>query len=181
VMAESASKLYGPVIRTFLERPHDKNCFDRFYTICYNHTVGFLRRRKAMGYYLPLDQFSGNDPIADLAIDVLGFLLESKAGRSFHRILDHFTRVFGHNSGEVNDEALYAAFRSLVYGQARQNLSRIQKESDPQLEDLKRRFKDIIRDGDYIVTKSGGGLWRSCARINCWRQPAPRQAGPELR
>lgn len=154
-MVEPVFKQYGPVVRDFLERPHDKSCFDRFYLACYNHTAGYLRRRLALGYSLPTDQFAGDGPTRDLTIDVLGFLLESKAGRSFYRILDHFASAFDQPYSEVSDEELYASFRSLVYGQARQNLSRIQKESDPQIADLKRRFKDIMRDGDYTILRSG--------------------------
>ncbi len=144
---------YGKeVLAEFLSNPRDKSGFKAFFDLCYKYAISFLCYLKAKGYRFPIGQNSDSKSMSDLAIDILGSFLRSEDNKPFCVIFD-----FYNNNGFVafkkdHAEELFDQFRSLLFGFIRQELNRINNESDPQIGNLKRRIKDILNSPDFCCT-----------------------------
>ena len=143
------------VVKRFLEEPRSRERFDAFFKLCYRHVLGFLGYLKARGFPLPIEQKSDGDPLSDLAIDILGPFLQSSGNRPCVLVFDFFRRQGITDLKSADSAELYDLFRSLLFGFTRQELSRLRKETDPQLDHLKRRFKDVLKGSEYVTYFTG--------------------------
>lgn len=142
----------GDVIRTFLLSPTERPAFDTFFHLCYRRTLGYIRCLKARGFQLPIDDRTDRDPLSDLVYDILGSLLRSDAERPFVEVLDYFRRHEIDPAAASNEE-LEHHISVLLHGFTRKEISRLKKVVDPQIDNLKRRFKDILQSPDYDCTR----------------------------
>jgi hypothetical protein len=135
------------IIIAFLKSPH--NNIGPFYELCYRHTRSSLLSLRRQGYVLPQVGSDYQNNLVDLTIDILAELLSSPKGRPYCIVHDYFDRK-GINPQEIIDASkVYHLFTVLIRGFARQELFRITGLEDPQIKNLKRRFKDILKDPDY--------------------------------
>ena len=155
-MGISGTETDAETLKRFLERPHSRARFDAFFGLCYRHVLGYLGCLKTRGYQMPLEPKADRNPLADLAIDILGSLLQSTKEQPFTIIFDHYHRIGIVDFRQADPVILYDHFRSLLGGFVRQELSRLRKEADPQLDHLKRRFKDTLKPSDYTAFRSDG-------------------------
>ncbi len=143
------------VVKRFLEEPRSRERFDAFFELCYRHILGFLGYLRARGFLLPIEQKSDRDPLSDLAIDVLGPFLQSSGNRPCVLVFDFFHRRGITDFKSADSVKLYDLFRSLLFGFTRQELSRLRKDADTQLDHLKRRFKDVLKGDEYTSFSTG--------------------------
>jgi len=116
---------------------------------------GYLLYLQQKGHRLPLDSYSRESAVDDLALDVLGSLFQSKPVRPFHVIFDYY-RSFDLEEFDGEDEQkLWDLFEKLLRGHIHQELSRLKKNYGSQAEILKRRFKDILKDEAYAGVMHG--------------------------
>ena len=144
-MTSSSSDSHGHIVQAFLLNPLNRKTFDSFFKTCYSHTVGYLRYLKAKGFLLPLEHKTDGNPMADLAIDILGTFLHSTKENPFPVVFDYFNKLDLIEADDVNVDDLYHYFSVLLRGHIRQQLSRLKVEQDPQIDHLKRRFKEILK------------------------------------
>jgi len=132
-------------VKAFLLRPRDRTAFNAFFDYTFRKALAYLRYLRSVGFHLPVDDRTDNDPLHDLSIDLLGPILESPTGRPYCRIFD-FYKAQGINDFE-NQEADHLAdlYLQFLRRQLRQESSRLRKQADPQLENLKRRIRDIVK------------------------------------
>ena len=132
------------IIRQFLLAPRRRTGFDPFFRFTAACTISYLRRLGRHGWRLPVDDRTDRDPVADLALDLLGEILQSKPGRPFHRVFEYF-RAAGITPADLADQSgltdLYLIF---LRRQIRQQLSRLRKQVDSQIENLKRRIRETL-------------------------------------
>jgi len=156
------------IIREFLIQPHNRRIFNDFYKFCYNYTKGYLHYLKRKNYQFPYDERTDKDPIDDLAIDILGFFLANKKNKQFHLIYEHFLArknnkpfhvIYDYfsqhginNFQSQSPEKLNDMFVVLLKGFIKKQLFKFKQSTNPQIENLKRRFKDIIRDSEVFKT-----------------------------
>jgi hypothetical protein len=143
------------VLKRFLEEPRSGERFDAFFELCYRHVLGFLRYFRARGFLLPIEQKSDGDRFSDLAFDILGPFLKSPGNRPYVLVFDFFRRQGITDFNCADSVKLYDLFRSLLFGFTRQELIRIKGTEDPQLKYLKRRFKDVLKGGEYTSFSTG--------------------------
>ena len=155
-MGISGTETDAETLKRFLERPLSRARFDVFFGLCYRHVLGYLGCLKTRGYQIPLEPKTNYNPLADLAIDILGPFLQSTKEQPFTVIFDHYRRTGIDDFIRTDPAVLYNHFRALLYGFVRQELSRLKKEADPQLDNLKRRFKDILKPSDYTTFRTDG-------------------------
>jgi len=143
-MTSSISDSCGRIVRAFLISPLNRKTFDSFFKTCYSHTLGYLRYLKAKGFQLPLEHRSDGDPFGDLAIDLLGTFLRSTKDKPFPIVFDYFKKVGISDPDQADPDDIYHHFTLLLRGHIRQQLSRLKAQQDPQIDHLKRRFKEIL-------------------------------------
>lgn len=135
--------------------------------LCYfafRRSLGHVRHLKALGWSLSVDDRTDTDPIPDLALDLLGETLESTPRHSFRRIFEFFhtqgiTDFDRHDASE-----LVTLFLTFLRRQLRQEISRRKKQADPQVENLKRRIRELTAkppfyslDGSGLITLASQG------------------------
>ncbi len=135
----------------FLNDPSNKRNFIIFYKLCYAHVYGFLTYQKRKGYYYPDNMYTSNDGLSDMAVDILGALFRNDKSRKFNVIYDYYKshNITEYSSTNVNE--IYDLFKQLVNSFTRQELSKLKKAVDPQIDNLKRRIKSILKSSDYAV------------------------------
>ena len=142
------------ILQDFLKNPASRKYFDPFFSLCYRQTLGYLRYLKARGYQLPLDSISPERAFEDLAIDILGGFLQSQKNKPFHIIFDYYEREEIADFPTSDTEQLLDLFPILLRGFIKKELAKIYKQEKPQLDHLKRRFKDILSGPSYGNMKS---------------------------
>lgn len=149
--------------------------FDPFFQVCYRHAIGYLRYLKSRGYRLPLDHRTDKDPLTDLAIDVLGTFLQSKKGKPFFLIFDFFTRRKIRISAEADKEMLLDHLLILLRGHISQEIFGIRSEQFPQVENLKRRFRETTKPPLFTREpgKDGNDLVSLASESDKLRQDKP--------
>ena len=135
----------------FLHNFRNRLYFDSFFNLCYRRTVGTLKYLKNKGIPIPLDQYAGEDPLSDIAIDILGSYFKSMPGKPFYAIFNQFKNCDINDTGAQGLEEIHDHFVSTFYVFIKQELSRILNESDPQVSNIKRRITDIIHGPEYEV------------------------------
>jgi len=106
--------------------------------------MGYLRYLKVKGFQLPLEHRADGDPFGDLAIDLLGTFLQSTKDKPFPIVFDYFKKAGVSDSDKADLDELHHHFTVLLRGHIRQQLSRLKAQQDPQIDHLKRRFKEIL-------------------------------------
>jgi len=155
----------GHIIKAFLLSPLNRKAFDSFFGICYQSTVGYLRYLKAKGFQLPHELKAEGNPFGDLAIDLLGTFLHSNRDRPFPVIFGYFNKLGYAQPREADPDDLLHCFTVLLRGHIRQQLARLKVQQAPQVDHLKRRFKEILKDVRFkILPKSSGEEWISLAQ-----------------
>ncbi|MEW6411081.1 MAG: hypothetical protein AB1483_01260 [Candidatus Zixiibacteriota bacterium] len=91
----------------------------------------------------------------DLAVDILGSLFQTKPQRPFSVIFEFYQSSGVRDFEQCEPERLWMLFESLLKGFAHQEISRLKKQANPQVETLKRRFKDILREDHYVTFMRG--------------------------
>jgi hypothetical protein len=146
---ESSARNDGKVIRAFLKDPLNRKSFDAFYKLCYQVTIGYLRYLQGRGYPIPIEKHQAENPLSDVAIDLLGSLLQSRTDEPFFVIYDYYKRHGIKEYESAGSKELAWHMTVLVRGHAKKEMSKIRKEADPQIDNLKKRFKDILRGHGY--------------------------------
>ncbi|MFH1891312.1 MAG: hypothetical protein ABIK83_01350 [Candidatus Zixiibacteriota bacterium] len=137
------------IIRDFLKSPLDLRKFNEFYKLIYRHTLGCVSFLERKGYILPSETGDREQRLSDLTIDILGTLLRCDGSRPFHLVSEHFERYGMHDYDQVSSEDIRSCLSVLLNGHARQELHKLRKQDDPQIDNLKRRFKDILKGKEF--------------------------------
>jgi hypothetical protein len=143
---------YPEIIRAFLENPYNREAFDAFFKLCFNHTRAYLYSLKHIGYDLMLEDRDDRKAITDRAIDILGPFLSSKVGQPYYRIFDYFERKNLTNLKTVSDQQLYHHFNILLRGFIKHELGAIRKLENPGIYNLKKAFRNILREEEFCET-----------------------------
>jgi len=136
------------ILRAFLNRPLHKRTFDRFFWLCCSETLAYLRILRASGWRLPEDQVQQENPLEDIASDILGSFLASERNRPFYVIFDYLER-YHLSPEETPPDQLVKHFRFLLRGFIRKELTLLRGLMDPQIRNLKRRLNDILAGDEY--------------------------------
>ncbi len=145
----------GQIIKDFLACPQDRAHFDAFFKLTRQFTTGFLRYLRALGHTLPLvEQSNIKQALDDLALDILGSFLRSEPNKPFVIIFRYFRQKYGDDIDSRKPAEACDSYCSLLFGYIRQELSRIRAKADPQVEKLKRRFRDILNGHNYVRLSS---------------------------
>jgi hypothetical protein len=139
------------ILKRFLQHP-DKH-FPSFFELCYRLTRGYLHYLKRRGVRLPVDQWAGKQPWNDLILDILGPFLRSTSQQPYVVVFDYFKETISTDFDKTGDDELYDLFKTLLFGYVKQELRRITHELNPQIENLKRRFSEIL-EGPLYTTHS---------------------------
>lgn len=105
---------------------------------------------------MPTERQSDSHALADLAMDMLGTFLQSSNEQPYWVVFDYFNRIEIDDIVNTDDDELYHQFRILLQGYVRKELSRLRGGTDPQIHNLKRRFKDVLKEPEYIVSRIDG-------------------------
>lgn len=143
------------VIQAFLDHPIDHRCFQSFFDFVYRRTLGFLSYLRKVGYRLPDGSGLEHGALDDLAIDILGgFFGGSTASRPYPVIFDYFRRISDAVLPVENRPDVQTLLLGLLKSFVRQELSRLKKQDDPQIDNLKRRFKDLLDSSEFVALRS---------------------------
>jgi hypothetical protein len=96
-----------------------------------------------------VEKSDAENPLADLACDILGGLLRSRDDSPHFVIYDYFTRHGITDFESTDPKELFWHFSVLLRGFIKKELSNLPGDRDPQVDLLKRRFKDILREAEY--------------------------------
>jgi hypothetical protein len=110
---------------------------------------GYLRHLQKQGWRLPLDLTSDHDQLGDLAIDLLGPILASSEGKPCSCLVEFLKKHGCEDFSKVDPEELYGVFTARVFYLVHEELRGLRRDADPQVENLKRRFGDILAGPEY--------------------------------
>ena len=136
-------------IQVFLGNPLIRKNFDPFFQICLGECISYLRCLGARGYRLPEKLTDSKNPLGELALDLLGELFVSKPNRPFYVIFEFYNRHRITDFDNADPQVLHDMFLMLLKGYIRKGLTALIGQNDPQIANLKRRFKDILLDSRY--------------------------------
>ncbi len=144
-------------MRAFLVHPLDKRCFDPFFKLCVAETMPYLRRLRAAGWQLPIDQTRQQDQLTDLASYLIGLLLASQKDRPYYVVFDNFRRHGITDFTAVAEEEMARLFRILAQGFTRKGIHKLSGEENPSVKNLKRRVKDTLNGAEFGSKSRPGG------------------------
>ena len=136
------------IVSSFLQDPRDRKRFGALFGLSLNLTRAFLNKLKSLGWRLPVYDNDDERSISDLAIDILIELFKSKSQRPFYIIYDFYSRQ-GIRDFDKDIDEIYDQFRILLWSSTRQTLYRLSSQENPQIANLKRRIKDILKGDEY--------------------------------
>ena len=136
------------IISQFLKQPDDKQNIKKLFELSQQLVKAFLIKLKTRGWRLPIHERDENHSISDLAIDILGEFFQSRPHRSFHVIFDYFDRQ-GMTNYDKDIEEVYDQYRILLWSFTKQALYRLTNQENPQIANLKRRIKEILKSEEY--------------------------------
>ena len=137
------------VLIAFLRLPLSRSTFVAFYNLTYRLTRAHLRRLSFQGYRLPIDDRTDADPVAALAVDVLAEILAPVGGFPCAGLFAYLPRQGLRDFQGGDSELIYVLFTAYLRRQISQQLSRLRKDQSPQIENLKRRIKDIAGGAEF--------------------------------
>ena len=135
----------------FLNKPLNRQYFDAFFKLCYQKTISRLGCLKQKGHRIPSEPDAINNALSKLTMDILGSFLRSDTNKPYVVIFNHFNKLKITDYSQTDSEEIFNQFKLLLSGYTHQELSRIKKETDPQLDHLKRRIKDIIKQPEFAT------------------------------
>lgn len=139
------------VLLNFLKKPLNRHYFNAFFKLCYQLVIGHLSYLNAKHYQIPVEISLDRRSLSDLTIDILGSFLRSTKDQPFIVIFDYFQKQGVSDFNESDSHELFGQFRSLLLTFIKGELGRIRKDKDPQLDHLKRRIKDILKEPEFIT------------------------------
>lgn len=140
------------IIRRFLLSPQSREGFNRFFALCHSRTIGHLRRLRAAGWQLPLDQVQAEQPLNDIACDILGCFFGTCQGERFHIIFDYFRRHGITDFANADGAELVKHNRILLRGFIQKKVTTLKDDIDPQIANLKRRISEILNGPPHAAT-----------------------------
>ncbi|HOP06290.1 MAG TPA: hypothetical protein PLF13_03265 [candidate division Zixibacteria bacterium] len=149
-------------VRSFLISPHDKRKANAFFARCLAIAIAHLRCLKAKSWQLPDDQYPSDNPIRDLAVELLIGLCKSRSNEPYFRIFEFYSREGYPSFDDADEHELDYLLGVLIRSFVTQRLSRLRKQADPQIENLKRRVNDTIKASDriHVATAASSGYDR---------------------
>ncbi len=141
--------MFDNIVKRFLQAPGDKRRFKEFYPVCLRIMMGYLSYLRNHGYNLPVEKAEKDNPLADVAHDLLGGLLRNPPDKPYYLIFDFYKRQGIIDFAAADAKELFWQLTVLIRGYAKKELFRLASASSPQTELLKRRFKDIVRGPEY--------------------------------
>ncbi len=147
---------FAKIIRDFLANPLSRQAFDAFFKLCHDHAKTYLYRLKHIGYDLRLEERDDNKSISDRAYDILGVFLGSKAGKPFHHVFKCFEKLGLDELSMVTDQDLCYQFKGCLGRFVGQELGKINYQENPQIQNLKRRFKNIFKNEGFCLRERTG-------------------------
>ncbi|HOZ06686.1 MAG TPA: hypothetical protein PKW75_00215 [candidate division Zixibacteria bacterium] len=138
------------IIANFLRTPLSRRAFDAFFDLSCRRTIVFLRNLRARHVPLPLAGYAGDDPMRDLAIDVLAGILAPAGGLPCPGLFPYLKRQGCPALPPEDITGLESLFGIFLYCQVKQQISRLWGEHDPQVALLKRRVRDILASSEYV-------------------------------
>lgn len=151
---KAAQAVSGDCIRDFLQNPGDNRGFQDFYSVCVQIMTGYLSYLRSRGYNLPVEKAEKDNPLADVAHDLLGGLLRNPPDAPYYLVFDFYKRQGLTDFTAADPGELFWQLTVLIRGYAKKELSRLASVFSPQTELLKRRFKDIFRGSEYVAGRS---------------------------
>jgi len=118
---------FAKIIRDFLTNRLSRQAFDAFFKLCHDFAKVYLYRVKHIGYDLRLEGRDGAKGMSERAYDIRGEFLAIKSDKPLH-------------DGRF----------------VRQELGKINYQENPQIQNLKRRFKNIFRDEEFCLKEGTG-------------------------
>lgn len=149
------------IIKDFLKSPLDSRKFLVFYNLIYRHTLGYVNYLERHGRTMPSETGDRESRLTDLTIDILGAFLRCDKSRPYHIVFDHFEKCGLTDADRATSDELQECLCGLLNGHARQEISKLRGQEDPQISNLKRRFKDILNGSEYV------NFGRGTDRIEC--------------
>jgi hypothetical protein len=102
-----------------------------------------------LGWKLPLDETDPDRAMVNLLIDILGRLLSPHHGRDYGMIFENLERQGFSDYDAASDEQLEHCLQVQIRGFVKKELSRLTRQEDPQIANLKRRIDETLRDEEY--------------------------------
>ncbi|MBD3256858.1 hypothetical protein GF377_00400, partial [candidate division GN15 bacterium] len=151
-MAENTSedRQPGEIIRAFLLNP-SRLTLEPILKHTVVSAVKYLRYLKRCGYALPLNEFSSESALQDLAYDATAELFASDRGVPYKHVFDYFQRhgVWDFHSTSIDE--LHRHFQILLRGFIRRHLP----DPEPQVTLLKRSIHEALKGEQFVVSEFG--------------------------
>jgi len=137
------------LLKEFLLRPLVKRTQLGFVKLCVGLIAKNIRYRLNRGWKIHFDQKDTNAGINDLAIDIAGSLLGHHKGEPYGEVFEFFRTRGVLEISQSDPIHLLDLLEGLIGRHTQQELSGHIGDVDPQSNNLRRRFKDILTGEEY--------------------------------
>ncbi len=141
-----SDKSAAQVIREFLCNPREYFRQKAFFELCFREIKTCLIYLRRTGYGLPLEDADLNNALNNLTCTLLVRALGEGSEDPYGRVFQ-WAEKFDPDTVSVDD--LEYRFIGFIKNSTRQKLSRLKNENNPQIANLKKRFKKILQGPDY--------------------------------
>jgi len=137
------------IVAKFFISPKNKASFDPFFALSLNITKRYLSHLKRRGFTFSNSYITDEHSLENLAYDILGYFMASKCNNPFYIIYKYFRKTGITDFQNRDPLVLFGHYLRLLKGFIHQQLTKLNKEEDPQRENLKRRFKEILNESEF--------------------------------
>lgn len=138
------------IVREFLLAPLNREVQRAFVMLAIRRTERRLRYLAKRGWTIPTEESAGFDPIGDLAISLIGPSLGRHGGEPFGLLFNYLRQNGCRRFDRADSELLFSLVETWIVTHCHQELSKLGYGTNPQLANLKRRIKDILKGEEYV-------------------------------
>lgn len=162
---------FARIVREFLDNPRSEHALSAFFELAFHYIRARLRLYQATGWRLPLEEFSDESAIDDLALDLLFDLHEKKGRLPFHQVHEYLKPRIG---PDIPDTKVVALTKGQWKRHTKQHLVDLQWGHRPERGKTRRRINEITDGPEYeLIECPGGELVRWKSATNPMREDYP--------
>lgn len=142
----------GQLLTRTILCPHDSRAFGKFFTACHYKALIYLSYLSARGWKLPTEKSPGENPLSELALQILDEFLSPHKGKFLYHVVNYFARKGITDFTNICPELLGERFMILLRRFCKQECRRIGQASNPDIAKVRQRFEQILKGEGFQIT-----------------------------
>lgn len=144
------------ILCDFLQDPEDLKKLNLFAKLCLQHAKGYIAYNHKVGRSIPRRSNDLQKDMLDLAVEIISEYLKPKNNRPAHMLFKYLENMGYVDFQESRGEELYCIYRRQLFGFVKQELPKMDINSDPMISRISRQIIRSLDAEEYITNVSIG-------------------------